>query len=518
MAGLCLLASCSSEEEMQPSEDNQRLTHITFHAGQSATRTIIDATDSKQINWQKGESISILDGSSTPRTFTLKEGEGKSEGTFDGMAKETNVYTAVYPQQQGLTLNANSVEGMVLPDVQTATAGTFDPKANLMMARTTNADLDLQFYNATAFIKVTPTMDCEQISIVNADSEQALAGTMTVTLDESNTISTEITANGTHMVSLMGDIKAGNTYYIAVAPGTLTEGSRLGITTSDGKHYGKDISKSVTLTANKVLNLGSISIDKMEWLPYVTFSAKKEQGVTLQDNSNIIQKMEFSTDYGKHWSEFKVNTAYSFGKDKRIMLRGENPNGTGKDIFNCARFNFANSQDVSCCGDIRTLVAAEGFNNADTQEARFVTLFYNCKQLISAPELPAIKLASYCYEYMFAYCEKLKTAPTLPATDLSNNCYSYMFLHCTNLETAPTLPAKTLTSHCYYGIFGQCVKLKEISMLGTTADKEKDTNSLAQWLDGTTGGTLYVANGVSNSEYLKSNVPEGWTIKEIGQQ
>lgn len=519
LASLGLLVSCSSEEDIQPSGDNQNLTHITFQAGQSATRTVIDGSDATMIDWQEGETLSILDGSNTTRTFTLTEGAGQPTGTFEGMAQETSVYTAVYPQQEGLTQDGNSVAGMVLPDVQTATSGTFDPKANLMMARTTKDNTDLQFHNATAFIKVTPQMDCQQISIVNADEAQALAGTMTVTLDESKTIShTQVTAKGTHMVSLMGDIKAGYTYYIAVAPGMLARGSRLGITTADGKHYSKDLNKSATLIANKALNLGTISTDKTQWLPYVTFSAEAEQGVTLNDNSNIIQKMEYSVDYGKHWATFNVNQSYPFGQEKRIMLKGENPNGTGKDILNCARINFKNGNNVSCSGGIRTLIASDKFKDANTQDSRFTTLFCNCSQLVSTPELPATELAENCYEFMFADCSSLKEAPDLPATILKNNCYGYMFRGCTSLQKAPELRAKTLASHCYYGMFGGCINLREITMLGTSADKDNETNSLAQWLNGTTGGTLYVAKGISSSEYLKNNVPAGWVIKEVDQE
>ena len=492
-AGLCLLASCSSEEEMQPSGDNQGLTHITFHAGQSATRTIIDGEDNKQINWQEGESISILDGSPTARTFTLTSGKGEMEGIFDGMAKETNVYTAVYPQQQeGLTLNGNSVEGMVLPDVQTANAGTFDPKANLMMARTKSGEYDLQFYNATAFIKVTPQMDCEQISIVNADSAQALAGTMTVTLDESNTISTEITANGTHMVSLMGDIKAGSTYYIAVAPGTLAEGFRLGITTSEGKHYRKDASKSVTLTANKVLNLGSISIDKMEWLPYVTFSAEKEQGVTLNLSMNApsstLDKMEYSTDYGRHWSQINLQETKDFGIDKRLMLRGKNPNGTCKinaDGVNYVYISFIKDTKVSSTGDIRTLTFADSYTSATASNAvRYYGLFGNASQLVSAPELPDTILADRCYANMFMGCFSLKHAPLLPATKLSDNCYDKMFAYCMSLQS--------------------------ITMSATDVSAK---DCLDQWLENTDKGTIYVASDISDENFntIKSK-SNGWEV------
>ncbi len=522
MVCLGVLAACSSEENELKPNNEEGLTHLTFTAGQTLTRTSIDGTDASVIDWQDGENISILDGTSTARTFTLTSGAGKPEGVFDGMAKEKSTYTAVYPcQAEGLTLEGNSVKGAVLPSVQTAIAGTFDPKANLMMARTTSNDMNLQFHNMTAFVKVIPTTDCQQISIVSADSTKALAGTMTMTLDGSNTASATITDNRTHMVSLMGDIKANQTYYIAVAPGTLSKGFRLGITTADGKHYSKDAKRSSTLATNKVLNLGDITLDEKNWLPYVTFSADGEQSVTLNDANNVINSMEYSTDYGKHWSKYDVNKAYGFGKEIRVMMRGENPNGTAvqngtslPEYYSYFSLENGNNTGVACAGDIRTLIDKEGYKNANTENARFYSLFGYCSQLASAPDLPATDLADNCYNQMFINCVALTQAPQLPATQLSTNCYFSMFLGCTSLTESPILAAKELTSHCYYWMFVGCTSLEKVTMLATSGDMSKETNSLESWLGGTTGGTLIVAKGIGNSENLKKQVPKGWHIVE----
>lgn len=519
MACLCLvLAACSSEDDIKPT-GNEKLVHITFTAGQAFTRTAIDGQDASVIDWQTSDTISILDGQGS-RKFTLTEGAGSHEGVFDGMATETSIYTAVYPYQAtGLTLKGNSVEGAVLPAVQTATAGTFDPKANLMMARTTENSRDLDFKNMTAFVKVTPQMDCQQISIVSADSTEALAGTMTMTLSDDRQATATIRANASHMVSLMGDIKAGSTYFIAVAPGTLAKGFRLGITTADGKHYGKDAKRSSALAANKVLNLGSIAQDKMNWLPYVTFSAEGEQSVTLNDKNKVIQSMEYSTDYGKHWSVYDVDKSYNFGKDIRVMLRGENPNGTAvptsSSVPTYSYFSLEKTDiEVACTGDIRTIIAKEDYANADTKKARFFSLFnYYCPQLISAPSLPATELADNCYSYMFQGCKKLKQAPNLPATQLSNNCYACMFSECTSLTESPVLAAKDLPSHCYYWMFAGCSNLEKVTMLATSGDTNMGTNCLASWLDGTAGGTLVVAKGMGSNEFIKNN-STGWNLVE----
>ena len=526
MACLCLvLAACSSEDDIKPT-GNENLVHLTFTAGQTITRTAIDGSDSRVIDWQESDIISILDGQSS-RQFTLTEGAGSHEGVFDGMAKETSTYTAVYPYQAtGLTLKGNQVEGAVLPAVQTAKAGTFDPKANLMMARTTENSRDLDFKNMTAFVKVTPQMDCQQISIVSADSTEALAGTMTMTLGDDSQASATITANASHMVSLMGDIKAGCTYFIAVAPGTLAKGFRLGITTADGKHYGRDAAKRTSaLAVNKVLSLGSITLDKMNWLPYVTFSAGDAQSVTLYDGNEVIKNMEYSIDYGKHWSKYEVNKAYEFGKQIRVMLRGNNPKGTSippadTSIPTYSYFSLENGNNtgVACTGDIRTLIAKEEYANANTKEARFYSLFnYFCQQLTSAPSLPATELADNCYSFMFQNCTKLEQAPELPAVQLATNCYAYMFAGCSALEESPVLAAKTLPSGCYVGMFGRCSSLKKVTMLATDGDRSTTrTNSLSQWLDGTNGGTLIVAKGMGNDPELNNEnyVPKAWTITE----
>ena len=57
-----------------------------------------------------------------------------------------------------------------------------------------------------------------------------------------------------------------------------------------------------------------------------------------------------------------------------------------------------------------------------------------CTSLTTAPELPATRLANFCYFGMFYKCSTLTTAPSLPAISLVNYCYSYMFYGCTSLN------------------------------------------------------------------------------------
>ena len=138
----------------------------------------------------------------------------------------------------------------------------------------------------------------------------------------------------------------------------------------------------------------------------------------------------------------------------------------------------------------------------------YYSMFAGCTELTKAPELPATKLAPWCYESMFAYsgiteapelkakdlsnsygcyysmfdgCTKLTKAPELPATKLEQWCYAYMFQGCTKLEVAPVLKAAELVSQCYSNMFTSCSKLKSLTCLATSMT---DNSATQNWLFG----------------------------------
>ena len=193
-------------------------------------------------------------------------------------------------------------------------------------------------------------------------------------------------------------------------------------------------------------------------------------------------------------------------------------------------------------------------------------MFYGCRNLEGAPELPATDLAgaNRCYASMFAHCENLKLAENyelpatklaeecytsmfsgctsleevsynlLPAKELVKFCYTYMFKDCSSLKNAPELPAKTLFTHCYQYMFNGCGNLKSLTCLATeyeyTEDKVKITepinescdsfkNSTRDWLTGVASeGTFTHAEGVTwptNDASDTSGIPSGWTPRPV---
>ena len=154
----------------------------------------------------------------------------------------------------GIKIDGSSIKNVVIPAEQTATAGSADPKAMIMIAKG-DATNTLKFKNVCAFVKVTPQFDCFAIDIASKGSEQ-LAGKVTVNYNNGNPTTT-VTADGTTVVTLRGTITAGNTYYIAVRPETLASGFSIDFLTADKTTcYARSSSKDLGLARNKVINLG----------------------------------------------------------------------------------------------------------------------------------------------------------------------------------------------------------------------------------------------------------------------
>ena len=305
---------------------------------------------------------------------------------------------------------------------------------------------------------------------------------------------------------------------------------------------------------------------------YVTFSAESEQ--TFSWNFQPDKDAEaFTLGEGEYfeyrvgngdWNEFTSSIAdVPFGGSLGdLQLRGISSRGSAySSDEKFSIISFGGDARVSCSGDIRTIVNFEDYENANTSEARFKSLFYCCPQLISAPDFPATELATYCYcdlfcgctsletapalpadvlaDYcylrMFLGCSSLKTAPELPAMNLATGCYGDMFMGCNALESAPVLPATQLHRECYGSIFGGCelineahIKAKTIVLLTDSGEGEPEfrefdindracrfevTNALMYWLP-SGGGTIYCSVAFAKLWFSEDFVrPEGnWKV------
>lgn len=154
--------------------------------------------------------------------------------------------------------DGDKFSNVVIPAEQTATAGSADPKAMLMMAKSTDANT-LQFKNICAYVKVTPKFDCIAICL-RSKGTQNLVGTVTVDYNNGEP-STTVSANGSNEVFLTGTITADNAYYIAVRPESLSSGFTIEfLSSSDKRYYARSSGNDPGLVRSKVKSLGEFTI------------------------------------------------------------------------------------------------------------------------------------------------------------------------------------------------------------------------------------------------------------------
>ncbi len=523
------LVGCAKELEINqehPSTDeNPMVVTLTANQEGSDTRAEIGYSDSYTagIDWSEGDAITVFDGASANIKFTLADGDGTSKGVFQGkVTKLAESYTALYPYQENVSMDADGIlKGVVLKNKQKAVAGSFDPEAALMMAKTEAGSKALQFYNIVGFIAVTPEFDCEKITLLSDYHQATLAGTADISINNGKPVVESISGSGFDRVSIEGDIKANNTYYIAALPGAMYS-FKLIFTDKDGNDTFKesDPSKnSLYIERSNIVNLGSIASDLPEFIPYVSFKSsagKQKFSMKLVDG---IGPFEYSVNNGE-WKTVQSEEKVAFGGDLGdLRLRGVSGCGTAIDNTHYSKVSFHDNVisygsydvqlSVECMGDIRTLIDWKNYKKVDTKNASFAHLFYGTT-LMSAPDLPATELAPSCYYNMFA-CSSLEAAPELPATTLTPNCYEEMFKGCSILTTA-VIWGESLAKDCYKNMFSNCNRISDIRFMSHKDYPSSVEDYGANWLENTyRSATIHKRSGVVLPEGW---IPSGWTVSE----
>lgn len=484
-----LIAGCKLERiEPEDGNNNDKKTEefiLSFTASHEILDTKAVMGKNATINWQSTDQLSLFDGAGANCVFSTKGLSVEATScTFEGEVTELAAdYIVVYPYTETASLSDDGViSGITLPATQTAVEGSFDPKAALMAAKTVEGGKDLTFQNIVGYVQVSTDSKCKKIELFAGNGE-ILAGAGSISFDAKNTPSFTLSPEGALSTITLapegeGLLEAGKSYYIAVPAVTLEAGWGISITGTNDKVYKRIESEQIQFKKNTVINLGTIKQEAP--IPYVTFSAESEQTFTMSfqlfDNATPFtlgegEYFQYRVGDGE-WQSF-TNTVSDIvfgGNGNDLQLRGISSKGTAlsmSDQLASIRFGFADVP-VSCSGDIRTLVDYRNYETANTSEAMFCNLFFECVQLTSAPDLPATELAATCYFQMFSNCIALTKAPALPATTLTEACYKGMFEYCIALTEAPALPATTLADYCYLGMFAFCIALTEAPALPAT--------------------------------------------------
>ena len=499
-AAILALTACSESEDLLAAyHSDSKAVHITAQVGKASadgfTRSNPLGTAEEQAKFNENDEISVQADGQDAVTYKLVDKEWQPQGgKFLKWEKETMNFTAYYPASFDGNITQpteyTSPESLAAADFMSFTGNVTNSGNNSLtltmerkMARvvveiagfndqyTTDATVksvtingnikaykqDKKFYaliNPNSIPGTTAPFLTLEVEDGTSKTTETLTTTPTFAAGNSYTYQLKV---GKNKISVLG---------ITVAPwntGTITEGSK----------------------AEQII-------------PYVTFKAEAEQKFKMTTSGNYnISGLQYSVKNGK-WQDVVANTEVPFGGDKGdLRLRGTNTNGTadGQTLISTIQFTEANV-NVACTGDIRTLLDWRNYNKVETGKARFCGLFHNCSVLTSAPELPATKLADFCYNQMFSYC--------------------------TNLVSAPVLPATTLADYCYYYMFNNCKKLSTVTMLALESEITSKSDCVTAWLknagtDGSITRTLKVQDeDAYNALVTTGDLPDIWKKDAAG--
>ena len=250
---LCLgLVSCVKED--MPQQDGM-VTFSAVYNDAPATKTVLEGLTPY---WNPTDKISVYDGKNNEfsNTSSSVSATTKFKGTLEG--KGRNYYLAAYPYDADLTFSflSKTVYGIIIPTEQTAVAGSYDPVAAPAIAYT--EDFALSFKNVCSLIKFKIISDGVQSVTVKANAGENLAGKFNSTWGDSPRITV---TGGEKTITLKGDFKKGETYYISALPMVLTEGMEVVL---NNNVVTMKETYQIDLARSGMVNLGDLSLNPSE--------------------------------------------------------------------------------------------------------------------------------------------------------------------------------------------------------------------------------------------------------------
>ena len=354
-AAAATLVSCNKEMD-KPEVPQGEGIKVTVIAGNPETKTTLGA-NGKTVSWNSTDKVGFFNHTADVNVESSAasiDGEGKA--TFTATVPSAGTYYAYYPYQDETGSNAPTEDGVIarIPNNQTPTPTSFDPKADLLLSSAfsatgaTDTPADIRFKRLGAFLKIqfidgtTGTkLSGEYATSVKVQGEQYLSAKYRIHgvngAVYQNSGWKAITATydaGTYALTT-----AGQYTIIGVRPQTFATGSTLAITITTGKYL---INKTLTMPSDVVLGAGNL-------LPI---------NVTLTDADVKSTSVSISRVWGLYstsaaaWNEYyggTANTDRNVAMDEDYIYICETVQNTPK-IWAISRTNTASVKPVSVEG------------------------------------------------------------------------------------------------------------------------------------------------------------------------
>ena len=450
-----VLSACTDVDTPMTEQNETKVTTIiaTIEGDMNSRVTLTDdeANHVLKVDWKTGDDFKInVNGNDYTFSYTGSNAFECTDPNFPEAFTAAGTVTATYPATAPTAYDEQPgiLEGAA--DFITMTA-TLDVEA-----RQSTSNLELKFKHNTAVVKL------------NLSNEDFAGKSVT---------SIGLKAGGTPVVTaseaLTGDADGSVTAYLVIPSASF---AMAGITihaTCNGNSYSASLSDK-TLQAGKLYNVNKqMTAAPTDDSACITFGCAGDEQLGLMMGPNVRTALSGKLEYSVGGGEWRPIESSDFdtynnmfwipfgGSLGDLRLRGKSSLGTAISAAEATQIYFwEENNDVTCTGDIRTLIDWENYETVSTSDARFRGLFADCRILISAPDLPATELASHCYHGMFHGCTNLVDGPDeLPATHLPESCYAYMFAECYKLEEVPEMPTTTqvtVEEYCCSFMFYDC--------------------------------------------------------------
>lgn len=311
--GALVIASCQKENDYAPQAESPVFT-ASFDTEAPAdpdTKTqLVDVAGVKKSYWVKDDAIRVIngegDGNVRAKYTTTDNGASATFTTTEESFTGTE-FMALYPASPagGAIWKKDFPEYincLWLTGTQTPVAGSYDSQAHLAYARAVNNTFS--FSNMVALLKFTVAKTSKEVSSISVTvpDKEYVAGNFNckVKVGEKPMEFYKDAGGNEHLstASLTGEFEAGESYYLAVLPGTYSS-----LTLSvNGKEY-KTKATASTFNANSIYNMGTVNGSKTLYLKpngnWMSDNAWFAVYVFANDKENEWVRMEKVGDYYK---------------------------------------------------------------------------------------------------------------------------------------------------------------------------------------------------------------------------
>ena len=323
---MCVATSaCTDINQESPAPVKSGLISVTMTAEMETayTKAGFSIKDYPCIEWKAGDAISVIGEKTGNQKFT--SGASGLIATFKGKADPTdNVLHAIYPYSENYRSDLSDI---IIPSIQKAVAGTFDPKAYIAVAE--SPDKNFSFKALGAFYKFSLT-DATNVSSVKFTANQ---GDKKVIL--SGTDSQHVT-----LIRDKNQFMANSSYFVITNPEQCPYGLNVMITYDDGRVYNRNIEGQIFETDARncikdfgILDQGGEWMTVLEQVLDFSYAGFKHGEEAPADAFSLGYKVFDITDYGAIPSDGKSDREALIKALKAALGSSVKEDGNGWLIF-----------------------------------------------------------------------------------------------------------------------------------------------------------------------------------------